>query len=196
MDEFQVLTLKYQIIGLVLTFITSILTLVVLVISFRLSKAVQKSNIWQIFNKRFEEILVLREEIEKLFIANTQSNTPSNTQSNTPLDTKYNLYVGRFWSLQFDQYGQWMDGFVSDEVFAYWMACRWQEHKLNEKFCNKTFIENWEDWSSKAQRANPFVEYMRNIFAITDGNELKNRIPLRMKEHKREHRSHYQRLTS
>lgn len=32
------------------------------------------------------------------------------------------LYYERFWNLQYDEYHAWRDGFVSDDMFKYWLT--------------------------------------------------------------------------
>lgn len=43
------------------------------------------------------------------------------------LGLEADMYFDRFWSLQFDGYIAWYDGYVPTSLFTYWLFARWRE---------------------------------------------------------------------
>lgn len=44
----------------------------------------------------------------------------------------YKMYFDRFWSLQFDEFHTWYEGYVPTSLYAYWAWATWRQFRLDE----------------------------------------------------------------
>jgi hypothetical protein len=78
-------------------------------------------------------------------------------------------YFERFWKLQDDEFKNWQEGMVGDEVYKEWMLTRWRERDLKPgKDIDTTYYESWQN--CKGNTSTPrFSSFMDQVF--TDGPE-------------------------
>jgi len=97
-----------------------------------------------------------------------------------------NYWFNRFWNLQARQYEYWLNGFIEDDIFIYWIGCRRNEIINNgvfKKFENGTksytFKSGWENVKVKSIfKSHPysFVEFIQAIIDIGDTEEMKENL--------------------
>jgi hypothetical protein len=113
-----------QIISAVALVVTSIVSLTVLWITHNLAKSSKRAETLIHCNTRFEEIL--------------------NLQSNPNVLKEPTIFYRRFWALQFDQFTYWIHGFISDDVFRYWMMERHDQWMTNYQFGGVSYRDGWK----------------------------------------------------
>ena len=71
-------------------------------------------------------------------------------------------YYERFWNLQFDQFNAWRDGFVSDEIYKYWLTNRHTDWLTNKPIGSISYQDGFAQtvptWSHT-----PFQEFMNTL---------------------------------
>jgi hypothetical protein len=108
--------------------ITSCLTLVVIYASARFGIRNKQTDLIVHFHKQFDELQKKRMEL-----LTAQSERAANVQgawSRQRLDIEADIFFDRFWSLQFDEFLAWYEGYVPTRIYVYWAFSRWRElHK-------------------------------------------------------------------
>jgi hypothetical protein len=137
------------IIGAMFTTIMSVATVVILYLTLKLNQRIlqltwesKQADVFGEYNARFSRIWEMR----------ANPNVISN-----PL-----VFYERFWSLQFDQFSSWRQGFVPEDNFRYWIERRyddWVEDKplgsMNYRDGFHQVVANW--------RAREFQDFMNAI---------------------------------
>lgn len=102
-------------------------------------------------------------------------------------------WFGRFWNLQARQYEYWLQGFIQDPIYVYWMICRRHEYLEEGLFKSLedndyTYKDGWSYIKDKhILKFHPykFVEFVDSIFNLDDSPELETQAALAMLEQKR-----------
>lgn len=94
-------------------------------------------------------------------------------------------WFNRFWNLQARQYEYWLNGYIEDDIFVYWMMCRWNEYKEKIQIFNKLGVNNvnfsynfndaWQDVSTtdiiKHHPLN-FENFINGLFSLENMNDI------------------------
>ncbi len=87
------------------------------------------------------------------------------------------MFYDRFWSLQFDGFVAWSDGYLPTSLFIYWLFSRWREFqtpsedwKFETQTMQTSFAEVTTRWhhspdqrSEQSQQVNKFLGLMTNL---------------------------------
>lgn len=76
-------------------------------------------------HKQFDELLKKRTEIKVEEDACTKSKPGSWTKER--LEIEADMFFERFWSLQFDSFIGWHEGYLPTSLYKFWLFSRWRE---------------------------------------------------------------------
>lgn len=122
--------------------VTSVVSVVILWITHNLSKYSKRAETLTHCNSRFEDIL--------------------NLQFNPDVQKDPIIFYKRFCALQFDQFTYWIHGFISDDIFRYWMMERNDQWKMNTSFCGVKYREGWTQ-AMAGWTQTKFIHFMRIV---------------------------------
>jgi len=80
------------------------------------------------------------------------------------------FYV-QFWNLQIDQHRLWLEGFIPDATYAYWLFCRHNEWQENDPVGSSqtkaiTYKDGFEEGARRLHVVDtPFYNDMKRVFA-------------------------------
>ena len=108
--------------------ITSALALVVIYVNVRFGIRNKQADLIIHFHKQFDELQKKRCELRT-----GESETAAATTgawSAQRIDIEAEMFFDRFWSLQFDEFLAWYEGYIPTRIYVYWAFSRWRElHK-------------------------------------------------------------------
>lgn len=78
----------------------------------------KQTDVTMIFHKQFDAL-----QAERARILAVSSATPTATRAQI---TEAQIFYDRFWSLQFDQFVAWYDGYVPTRLYQYWVYSKWK----------------------------------------------------------------------
>jgi hypothetical protein len=140
--------------GLISQMVTGLLTLAVLIWSYRytakVTREIKRADVLMEVNRKFDTLCKDREEL---------------AQKETG-DSKY--YYERFWSLQSQQFHYWLQGLVTDYVFSQWMLNRKHEFVVDAELYGIKFGAGWEYAKQGFRFHSDFVEFIEEIHKGTD----------------------------
>jgi|SRR6266853_3447517 len=74
-------------------------------------------------------------------------------------------FYRRFWDLQFEQYQEWREGYITPKIFNSWMRLRHCEWEQNEKIGGVTYQEGWQGFKKYlGSEDDGFSAYMEDVF--------------------------------
>src|SRR6476469_6309387 len=76
------------------------------------------------FHKQFDEI---QKQRAVLLVADNDLAQEAPQTSKDKIEIEAHVFFDRFWSLQFDQFVAWYDGYVPSHLYQYWLFSRWRE---------------------------------------------------------------------
>jgi hypothetical protein len=124
------MTTETEIFWKLIPIITSGLTLVVVYLNARFGIRNKQADLVIHFHKQFDELQKKRTELRTAQSENTASVPGAWSQQR--LDVEADMFFDRFWSLQFDQFLGWYEGYVPTRLYVYWAFSRWRElHKAS-----------------------------------------------------------------
>lgn len=135
-----------QIISAFCMIITSAGTLAILCIAHRLTKSSKRIEVLVHCNSRFEGVL-------DLCLKTAVQRDPM-------------IFYNRYWALQFDQFTYWLQGFVDDEIFRYWMMERHDAWLANPVFAGISYRNGW-DKAMVGWTYTEFITFMKIVHERT-----------------------------
>lgn len=131
-----------QIISAIGLIFTSAVSVAILWITHNLAKNSKRAETLTHCNSRFEDIL--------------------NLQFNADVQKDPTIFYKRFCALQFDQFTYWIHGFISDDIFRYWMMERHDQWRTNPPFGGVSYRDGWTqamaDWTQTK-----FIHFMEIV---------------------------------
>src|SRR4051812_44476540 len=100
------------------------------------------------FHKQFDEIQKQR----AVLLVQDNDPTKSTEGFKHKLPIEAHVFFDRFWSLQFDQFVAWYDGYVPSHLYQYWLFSRWRELRESSKtwtIANQTIASSFADVASR-----------------------------------------------
>ncbi len=109
-------------------------------------------------NKQVDMVVNAHERFDRLQIKRTEilveqarmGDGGSGVWSKKRLELEAVLYFDRFWSLQFDSYVAWYEGYIPTSIYLHWLHARWKG--LREP--SEKWTLNGETLASSLQRVN------------------------------------------
>lgn len=125
------------------------------------------------FHQRYDQLQVKRTEI---LVEQARVGEPG-AWSPKRLEVEAVLFFDRFWSLQFDEYVAWYDGYVPTSTYVHWLYARrrelqnpgdnWTLHgeTLGSSFTRveKLWARNLDSGSKETKRLSEFVQLVREL---------------------------------
>ncbi|WP_207282914.1 hypothetical protein [Pseudomonas sp. FW300-N2F2] len=131
---------------------TSLLTLVFIYMNARFSIQNKQADLIIHFHKQFDEMQKKRCE---LLIAQAESASGfASAWSSERLNVEAEIFFDRFWSLQFDEFLAWYEGYLPTSIYIYWVFSRWRElHQPSAGWtvCGNTLVSTLENLKSRWQ---------------------------------------------
>jgi hypothetical protein len=78
-------------------------------------------------------------------------------------------YYIRFWNLQLEQFQFWLLGFLSDEIFKYWLTCRFKEWKEDKAEGEVGYKDGWGRAMEVLPRS-AFITFMQRVSWLINPN--------------------------
>lgn len=139
----------------IIPIVTAWLSLIVIYANARFGIRNKQSDMIIHFHKQFDEIQKKRCE---LLIAQAEMEaSSSSTWSLGRKDVEVEMFYDRFWSLQFDEFLAWYEGYIPTSLYIYWVFSRWRELHEPSKgwtFNQKTLASALDDLEIR-WRSNP-----------------------------------------
>jgi hypothetical protein len=135
--------------------ITAALSLVVIYANARFGIRNKQTDHIAAFHKQFDELQKKRTEV-LVAQAEKQCNLPG-VWSEQRMSIEADLFFDRFWSLQFDEFLAWYEGYVPTSLYVYWAFSRWRElHKATSEWtiAGKTMASTLDELKNRWQ-SNP-----------------------------------------
>lgn len=132
--------------------VTSLLALVVVYANTRFGVRNKQADLVIHFHKQFDELQKKRTEL--LTAQRERQAAAGNAWSELRIEVESDLFFDRFWSLQFDQFLAWYEGYVPTRLYVYWAFSRWRElHKATSDWtlAGKTMASTLEDLKNRWQ---------------------------------------------
>ncbi len=129
-----------------IAFCALLLSVVSLILTVQQGRKTKQVDIQNGFHERFDRL----QECRTRLLLRSASALPAPEG-----DFEAQIFFDRFWSLQFDQYVAWQQGYVDDYVYRFWVFARWRQLRsgasrhwaLNGATARTTFIKVNETWT-------------------------------------------------
>lgn len=75
-------------------------------------------------------------------------------------------FYDRFWNLQLEQFQYWVNGFINDKTFLYWLSCRHNEYNQPDVFGigENSYRNSFDIFVKKYKVVTDFENLMRGCF--------------------------------
>lgn len=154
---------------------TSILALIVVYANTRFGLRNKQADLIIHFHKQFDELQEKRAEL--LTAQREAAAAVQGAWSPQRIEVEADVFFDRFWSLQFDQFLAWYEGYVPTRLYVYWAFSRWRElHKASAEwtFGTKTVASTLDElkdrWQSNPDRSSRLsthlTEFLGLMFAL------------------------------
>ncbi len=131
---------------------TSLLTLAVIYLNARFGIRNKQADMIIHFDKQFDE---LQEKRVELLVARRElAAGVEEAWSTQRIEVEAGMFYDRFWSLQFDQFVGWYEGYVPTRLYVYWAFSRWREfHKPTDDWsiAGHTLVSTLDDLKNRWQ---------------------------------------------
>lgn len=152
----------------------------------RLSLRLKRADLIVHFHRQFDELQKKRVEILKdiarlkpLKAAGGKEEAIESNVEALKLDVK--MYFDRFWSLQFDEFHAWYEGYVPTSLYAYWAWARWRQFRLDEFDANsewslegvnltKSAGSLRERWAVDTEQASHVAKFVNLMLTLKDSS--------------------------
>lgn len=145
--------------------VTTCLSLIVIYANARFGIRNKQADLIIHFHKQFDELQKKRTEL--LTAQSEKAAAVQGAWSQQRIDVEADMFFDRFWSLQFDQFLAWYEGYVPSRLYVYWVFSRWRElHKVTaewsiaDKTLSSTLDElrhRWQNNPDKSSRLSTHV---------------------------------------
>lgn len=132
--------------------VTSVLALAVVYANTRFGVRNKQADLVIHFHKQFDELQKKRAEL--LTAHRERQAAAGNAWSELRIEIESDLFFDRFWSLQFDQFLAWYEGYVPTRLYVYWAFSRWRElHKATNEWTlgGRTMASTLEELKNRWQ---------------------------------------------
>lgn len=154
-----------------LPIITSILALIVVYANARFGLRNKQADLVIHFHKQFDDLQKKRAE---LLVAHRELTASiQGSWSQHRLDVEADMFFDRFWSLQFDQFLAWYEGYVPTRLYVYWAFARWRElHKTTAEWtlAGKTMSSTLDDlknrWQNNPDRSSKLSTHVTEFLGL------------------------------
>ncbi len=136
-------------------FLTATLLLSTFLVNWKTSVSLKSVDVIIHFNKIYDEVAFR----EYMFLKEDPV---------AATDARLRQHFRRFWNLQLEQFIMFKKGYIDPDIFRYWMQCRHEEMKTNERLGSMTFKEGW-DYASKMLKNTDFEIFMNHVFVDLKG---------------------------
>ena len=109
----------------ILPIATSLLALLVVYANTRFGLRNKQADLVIHFHKQFDELQKKRTEL--LTAQSERACAAPEAWSQQRIDVEADMFFDRFWSLQFDEFLAWFEGYVPTRLYVYWAFSRWRE---------------------------------------------------------------------
>ncbi len=151
--------------------VTAILALAVVYANARFGIRNKQADLIIHFHKQFDELQKKRTEL--LTADRERESAANHTWSDQRIEVEADLFFDRFWSLQFDQFLAWYEGYVPTRLYVYWAFSRWRElHKATNEwtFSGKTMASTLEDlrhrWQNNPDKSSRLSTHVSNFLGL------------------------------
>lgn len=151
--------------------VTSLLALAVVYANTRFGIRNKQADLVIHFHKQFDELQKKRTEL--LIAQRERQAAVSNMWSEHRMEIEADLFFDRFWSLQFDQFLAWYEGYIPTRLYVYWAFSRWRElHKatndwtLSGKTMASTLEELKSRWQNNPDKASRLSTHVSNFLGL------------------------------
>lgn len=126
-------------------------------------------------HKQFDDLQ--KKRCELLILKAKVATDPTNAEIAKQLEIEARMFYDRFWSLQFDGFVAWCDGYLPTSLFVYWLFSRWREFqspsddwKLGSLTMETAFEDVTDRWhkspdtnSAQSRQVNRFIGLMSEL---------------------------------
>ena len=153
-------------------------------ISARLSQRNKQADLIVHFHRQFDEMQKKRTEI-RIAWANRGSKTALSfdNPADIALSTEIEMFFDRFWSLQFDEFHAWYEGYIPTSLYTYWAWARWRQFHFSSPGWNygernlrstvKSLPERWAINTDDSSHVAKFVNLMLTLYDQSAAPDLK-----------------------
>ncbi|MBV4459160.1 hypothetical protein KVG96_14465 [Pseudomonas sp. COR58] len=151
--------------------ITSILALVVIYANARFGLRNKQADLIIHFHKQFDELQKKRAELLTAHSERAASVEGAWSQQRTEVEAE--MFFDRFWSLQFDQFLAWYEGYVPTRLYVYWAFSRWRElHTTTAEWtiANRTMASTLDQlknrWQNNPDKSSRLSTHVSNFLGL------------------------------
>ncbi|UUX96341.1 hypothetical protein [Aquabacterium sp. J223] len=164
-------TADYETFWKLIPIVTSCLALAVVYANTRFGLRNKQADLVIHFHKQFDELQKKRTEL--LTAHRERDAKMTSAWSPQRIDIESDMFFDRFWSLQFDQFLAWYEGYVPTRLYVYWAFSRWRElHKASDEwtFASKTMASTLEDlknrWQSNPDKSSSLSTHVTSFLGL------------------------------
>jgi hypothetical protein len=154
--------------------------------TFRATARNKQADLIVHFHKQFDELQKKRAEIlvaqaERVASEDPDANaTLKNVSlwSDKKLTIEAQVFFDRFWSLQFDEFHAWYEGYLPTSLYTYWAFARWRqlhdssEHSadwlLDKRTVAGSLDELWKRWHFDSGSSTHVMRFIGLMFALKE----------------------------
>ena len=151
--------------------ITSCLALIVIYANARFGIRNKQADLVIHFHKQFDELQKKRAEL--LAAQEESAANVKGVWSQQRMKVEAEIFFDRFWSLQFDQFLAWYEGYVPTRIYVYWAFSRWRElHNATPGWtlAGSTMFSTLEElnnrWQSNPDRASRLTTHVTRFLGL------------------------------
>lgn len=148
-----------------IAFCALLLSIISLILTVQQGRKTKQVDIQGGFHERFDRL----QEARARLLLRAPGNLPPPHS-----DFEAQIFFDRFWSLQFDQYVAWQQGFVDDDIYRFWVFARWRQLRdssgthwlLNGLTPRATFVKVSETWAREPANRLGRPSWVGNFLAM------------------------------
>lgn len=148
-----------------IAFCALLLSIISLILTVQQGRRTKQVDIQNGFHERFDRL----QEYRTRLLLRGASTLPTPES-----DFEAQIFFDRFWSLQFDQYVAWQQGFVDDYVYRFWVFARWRQLRdggnrhwvLNGMTPRTTFMKVNDSWAREPANRLGRASYVGDFLAM------------------------------
>ncbi len=154
-------------------FLTICVLILTLFMTYRLNKALKKSDTTMQFHARFDELRKREHELNEAIEKKAQAGLPLDKDE----EQAAYRYFTRFFSLQFDEFCAYRDGFIDRKHFAFWMLSRNRQWKNNTKVGGMGYCDGWSHCEeAELYKGHRFPKLLNDVHSCTTERAIRRAI--------------------
>lgn len=145
-------------------------------ISTRLSIRNKQADLIVHFHRQFDELQKKRTELRvALAKRGSEPALADNNPADLALKAEIDMFFDRFWSLQFDEFHAWYEGYIPMSLYTYWAWARWRQFhfsgpswKFDDKSLRTTVSDLPDRWAVNTDDSTHVAKFVNLMLTLKD----------------------------